>query len=526
MSGSDDAVNPADYPLIDILRFLLASLNIEAILQESTIHRRRERLNSMTDGSGLGDAYCATIERIKAQGGDKSRLGMEALMWISHAERPLKADELCHALAIELGSKDFNTANAPSMSTLVSCCQGLIVVEKEASTVRLIHFTLEEYLSTHSDLFNRPHPEMAEICLTYLNSALVRTISADPFPGIRGTPFLEYCSLHWGAHAKIDLSGRARSLAMQLFREYDGHISAKYLLAEYFLQDLEDFDANYGPSLSFSGLHCASFFGIVDLVAALIETKCFDIGEGGFWGYTPLAWAACKGHEEVVKIMLECENVNPDWPNNFGETPLLHAAWGGYEEVVKILLKKGVNPDGQDDVGETPLMHAAAAGNEEVVKILLMEAGVNPGRSCDYGQTPLACAAEFGRDGVVRMLLAREEVNPGQPDEWGRTPLLMAAMSGHEGVVKILLECEEIDPDKPDNYGRTPLSCAAENGHEAVVNILLGRQEVISDKSSIDSKTPLSYAAEGGREGVVKILLGPKEVNPDKPDNSSRTPLS
>jgi len=48
----------------------------------------------MTNGLGLGDVYGATIERIKAQGGEKSRLGMEALMWISHAERPLKANEL------------------------------------------------------------------------------------------------------------------------------------------------------------------------------------------------------------------------------------------------------------------------------------------------------------------------------------------------------------------------------------------------------------------------------------------------
>ena len=38
------------------------------------------------------------IERIKAQGGDKSSLGMAALMWISHAERPLRADELCDPL--------------------------------------------------------------------------------------------------------------------------------------------------------------------------------------------------------------------------------------------------------------------------------------------------------------------------------------------------------------------------------------------------------------------------------------------
>ena len=80
----------------------------------------------MTDGFGLGDANDATIERIKAQGGDKSRLGMVALMWISHAERPLQAGELCHALAVELGSTDFDTSYAPSIPTLVGYCQGLV----------------------------------------------------------------------------------------------------------------------------------------------------------------------------------------------------------------------------------------------------------------------------------------------------------------------------------------------------------------------------------------------------------------
>ncbi|RPB03811.1 hypothetical protein L873DRAFT_100552 [Choiromyces venosus 120613-1] len=114
--------------------FLLVSLNMDAILQESTTHRRRQRLGTMIDGSGLEEAYGATIERIKSQNGDKVRLGMAALMWICHAERPLRADELCHALAVELGSTDFNAGNVPSIATLVNCCQGLITVDKEAST--------------------------------------------------------------------------------------------------------------------------------------------------------------------------------------------------------------------------------------------------------------------------------------------------------------------------------------------------------------------------------------------------------
>ena len=107
----------------------------------------------MTDGLGLGDAYSTTLGRIKGQGREKARLGMAALLWISHAERPLKANELCHALAIEIGSPNVSVDNVPSIGILLTCCQGLIVVEKEASTVRLIHFTLQEYLRAHPELF-------------------------------------------------------------------------------------------------------------------------------------------------------------------------------------------------------------------------------------------------------------------------------------------------------------------------------------------------------------------------------------
>jgi len=152
-----EATIPRSYSEISteryISRFLLVSLNIDAILQETTIYHRRQKLNAMTDGLGLGDAYCATLDRIKGQKGRKAKLGMATLMWISHAERPLKPEELCHALAVEIGSPDLNSDNVPSIGTLLTCCQGLVVTDKEASTVRLIHFTLQEYLRAHLELF-------------------------------------------------------------------------------------------------------------------------------------------------------------------------------------------------------------------------------------------------------------------------------------------------------------------------------------------------------------------------------------
>ena len=80
----------------------------------------------MTDDMGLGDPYNATLHRIKGQGGEKARLGVAALMWISHSERPLKIHELCHALAVKIGSPSLDADNIPSIGTLLACCQGLV----------------------------------------------------------------------------------------------------------------------------------------------------------------------------------------------------------------------------------------------------------------------------------------------------------------------------------------------------------------------------------------------------------------
>jgi len=153
-----------------IHRFLLASLNIDAILQETTIYRRRQKLRAVADGLGLEDAYGSTLGRIKGQEGEKARLGMAALMWISHSERPLEGDELCQALAVEIESPNLHSDNIPSIETVLSCCQGLVAIDKEASTVRLIHFTIQEYLRAQPELLDTAHSTMAETCLSYLNS--------------------------------------------------------------------------------------------------------------------------------------------------------------------------------------------------------------------------------------------------------------------------------------------------------------------------------------------------------------------
>ena len=118
-----------------VFRFLLVFLSIETILQETTIYRRRQKLRAIENGLDLGGTYGVTLARVKAQGGEKARLGMAVLMWISHSRRPLQVHEICHAIAIQIGSNELNNNDIPAISTLIGCCQGLAITENGTSTI-------------------------------------------------------------------------------------------------------------------------------------------------------------------------------------------------------------------------------------------------------------------------------------------------------------------------------------------------------------------------------------------------------
>ena len=86
------------------------------ILTESTTYQRQETLNKMADRLELGDNYISMSTRIRAPDGGKPRSWMAVLMSIGHAGGPLQVNELCYALAIQLGSTDLHVGYVPSIS--------------------------------------------------------------------------------------------------------------------------------------------------------------------------------------------------------------------------------------------------------------------------------------------------------------------------------------------------------------------------------------------------------------------------
>ena len=468
-------------------RFLLVALNIEAILGETSLARRKKMLRKVaTTGVDLDSVYAQTLQRIREQKGDRSRLGIEVLMWVSHAERPLRIDELRHALAVEMDSADLDPENIRPQDTVLGSCLGLAVVDAETSTVRLIHYTLQEYLSRPGILPN-VHQALIESCLAYLNYEQVKGLPVSEVPNLGAMPFLEYSSLYWGSHAKAGLSDRAKFLALELLNQDSNHISSTLLV-----KHIDAFHSCWLPHHIWPGLHCASYFGIVEAVAALIGGEGCDINQSDCMGFTALIWATRQGNEEVVKLLLARNDVNADKPDKSGGTPLWWASVNGHDGVVKLLLARNdVNADKPDNNGETQL----------------------------------SCASMKGHEGVVKLLLSRNDVNADKPDNNGGTPLWWASFNGHERVVKLLLARKDVNADKPNKYGRTPLWWASSHGHEGVVKLLLARNDVNADRPGEDGETPLWTASCAGHVGVVRLLLARDDVDPNKPNNNGRAPL-
>ena len=464
---------------------------MDTILAATTIHQKRRALDKMANGLGLQDAYSTTLDRIKQLDGGRSKLGMDALMWVSHCERPLRSEELCHALGIELEAEDFTVDNVPLLQTVLGCTLGLVVIDEYASTVRLLHLTLQEYLGTSPTVFATPQSMMAEVCLTYLDSPSVRGRRSK---ALLASPFLEYATCFWGTHAAGEVTQQVKSWALRLL---DGYVSAAVLWREkirgrYFEGDVK----------GISGLHCIAFLGIAEIAVAMLGEKRWDVNGHDSWGQTPLMWAVRYRNYRVAELLLEQADIRPDVAIWGSRTLFSFAAESGDERAVRVLLEGGgVNPDSADSSGRTPLSFAVARGQEDVVRLLLEHEGVNPDSADSGGRTPLSFAIARGQEGVVRLLLERRGFNPNSTDGGGRTPLSFAIARGQEGVVRLLLEHGGVNPDSPNSNGRTPLSLAVLRGRQGIVKLLLERGNVNPNSSDKDGRTPLSLAVLRGYQG-------------------------
>jgi len=495
---------------------------VDSLLDIDTKKKVLSTLDRLRGGpEALNKAYDSAIERIEGQLAGTAARAKSVLSWISYAQRQLTTNELCTALAVELGDKELDDDNRPDIEELVSFCAGLVTVDEESNVVRLVHYTTQDYLKKiREERMPITQCEITSTCLTYLcfdsfKSGSCKT-DAEFEDRLEQNWFLDYSARYWGYHAAT-VQESVSELAMLLLKDESLVACAvqTVLVSSYRYQ-------NYSQRFpkQATGLHVSASFGLVSLSKKLLSwiakrnMALADSKDNN--GRTPLSWAAEGGYEAVVKLLAERDDVDADLKDNDGWTPLSWAAARGHEAVVKLLAERDdVDADSKGNIGWTPLSWAAERGHEAVVKLLAERDDVDADSKDKGGRTPLSKAAERGHEAVVKLLAERDDVDADSKDNYSDTPLSRAAEGGHEAVVKLLAERDDVDTDSKDVYSRTPLSWAARGGHEAVVKLLAERDDVDTDSKDVYSRTPLLWAAAGGHEAVVKLLAKRDDMDAD-----------
>jgi hypothetical protein len=286
-----------------------------------------------------------------------------------------------------------------------------------------------------------------------------------------------------------------------------------YLCKQY--SDNRDKYTKFGRNISFSqhrniASHIADQ-GDEVILTFLCALGQLDVESKDKFNRTPLSWAAEKGHEAVVKLLLE-KGAELEAKDKDGRTPLLWAAKNGHEAVVKLLLENGAEPEAKDKRGRTPLSYAICEDrlHDYHAQLMLLEQQdkkrlMMARHEQDNMTTPRpqgqGDAEAVGRNGQQYQGASPQGGRRDSPIPGGQ----IKRGTFNEAVVKLPLEKGAESEDR-DNSGRTPLSWTATKGYRAVVELLLEKGAKLEAKDD-DGRTPLSWAAEKGHEAIVKLLL-------------------
>ncbi|KAF5260565.1 hypothetical protein FOXYS1_8787 [Fusarium oxysporum] len=508
--------------------FLLAQLHLDSLVGKRSPKAVRAILKALPSNSSTSKAYDKAygdaMKRIEDQLTDQAILAKEALMWISCARRLLSPAELQHALGIEIDSTEFDEENLSEIPDIVSACAGLVTVDEQSNTVRLAHFTTQEYFErTQDQWFPDAALEISVKTLTYLSYDLI----VDQVRTVRGPkPDMAVQKDAEKSDSVIDQSkdekpgspnpglGRSKSQDWKIknnVAESDEDYDVKKMLQDYPL-------CRYASC--HWGHHARNVTEMPDIVKAFLSSeKLVKVTErlryaGGFNpGTTGLHEAAYFGFEEAAEWLLERCSI--DAIDSYNVSVLEMACGLGHLSLAETLLKKGANLRG------TPITYAARRGQDTIVIYLfqygaplepgaleaafrhfedfkisvdkvpmfqtLLEHGADPNILIDETSRPLHHATLDKVEPLVQLLLDHAADVNGR-DKEGQTALHLAVGSEIESLVRLLMD-RGADVNAQDDQGRTPIYYAAAQGVDPIVQLLIdhGANGNLQDKSGLSA---------------------------------------
>jgi len=201
----------------------VAALQLRFLAEQLNKHQILAGLNRLP--GGLEGTYDVAISRITSQKPHEHvALAMKALIWLTFARVHLPATTLQYALAVKDDTTDITEQDLPSLEMIISLCMGLVGLEEESGTIRLVHETTQQYLQNYFQKQKEDgdgDAEIADVCLRYFSFPAF----SEQFPDRKSFkehmaryPLSEYATMYWFVHIRGDLEKKFVPKILQTFR--------------------------------------------------------------------------------------------------------------------------------------------------------------------------------------------------------------------------------------------------------------------------------------------------------------------
>ena len=203
-------------------------------------------------------------------------------------------------------------------------------------------------------------------------------------------------------------------------------------------------------------------------------------------GRTPLTWAASRGDENAVSLLLDA-GADPNNFDNYGDGVLTHAAENDHNVCVRLLLEANaelipVLPAGKKLIGA--VNHTTRYASKVSSLKQLLDAGADVDASTLEGWTPLVNVARLDRVDFARLLLDYG-ANINATSTFGQTPLTTAITYNSHNVLRLLLDRWREFSTCPRHQGPNLLQIAALHADIKTINILTTWDHLLSRSDRI-----------------------------------------
>lgn len=356
---------------LKLFRFLFVHFHVEYLCQQTTVREILTEIenlkNASTDETPLDPTYDRAIETLRKQSKNSINLALNVLSWLVNARRILTTDELRHAVSVKPNQVELDDLDLPDKTTLLDVCASLVTIDENSNTIRLAHYTVQEYLLRRNILPDAAF-RLAMACTTYLTFDTFRKSACRSLASIRDR-FESYLFLRYAAgYLHIYIMTCDEALTKDVFltllgnrRNMECYLQSRWHYSRLYSGDLTGFKRQ-------PALHLASSIGHYLAVYEMLE-KGVDLSAQDEEKWTALHWAASKGHETIAQLLLE-NGADLSVQNKDGETALHQAASKGHESISQLLLKKGADPTTQNNNGKTALQLVPPDGFKEFARLL------------------------------------------------------------------------------------------------------------------------------------------------------------